>query len=66
MKSIKGEVAWNYDEKKEKLIVLLGGKYLFIGKGRLCEDTEVSKIGKTNRGEEFQLWNDERSLLLHA
>ena len=59
-------VIWNYDNKKEKLIVLTGGKYLFIGKGHLCEATETSKIGRTNKGKEFHLWNDERSLLLHA
>lgn len=66
MKNVIGRVAWNYDEQKGKLIVLLKGKYLFIGKGCLCENTEVSKIGKTKKGAEIHLWNDERDLLLHA
>ena len=57
---------WNYDEKEGKLLVLLGGKYLFISKGHLYDHTDVSKIGRTSKGKEFQLWNDERNLLLHA
>ena len=58
-------VAWNYDEKEGKLILLSKGKYLLIGSGHLCEDTEISKIGKTEIGE-FCLFNTDRSLLLHA
>ena len=58
-------VAWNYDEKENRLIVLSKGKYLFIGKGRLHEDTDFSRIGTTD-GSKFLLFNTDRSPLLHT